>query len=191
MFPRAKKSRRTDGVDYILDRTLDRPRDLIQFSNAAIESAAARGKYAVLPWSAIEQTETTYSRQRLESIYDEWHDTFPSLPALVEPLRDMGPRFDFGAVDQGVLVKVFSHSAARDCPWIKMLQEEAMENVDGARVRFVSTLILAGLLGAKDGSDSIRYGWDEPPPEISIEACQRYSFHVHRAFHRVLGFLPE
>lgn len=63
--------------DYLISRTLMRPRDLIDFVNTCIKSASHERGYVTE--SAIKEAETIYSRGRLDSLNYEWGVDYPAL----------------------------------------------------------------------------------------------------------------
>ncbi|MCG3110894.1 MAG: hypothetical protein MCM46_03615 [Candidatus Manganitrophus sp. SB1] len=63
-------------IDYILDRTMMRPRDVILFFNYCI--ALATGSPEITT-QMIKQSEGEYSRTRLRSLADEWYADYPQL----------------------------------------------------------------------------------------------------------------
>jgi hypothetical protein len=75
---------RGNPLDYILDRTLLRPRDAIAFLNQGIRAAPGKTRLA---WSDIYVAEQTYSRDRLLALRDEWKDPYPGLEAVFELFR--------------------------------------------------------------------------------------------------------
>ena len=80
-----------DSIDYVVRRTLMRPRDIIVFFNRCIERA--EGSPAISA-TQIKEAEGTYSRDRLRSLADEWYADFPNLLRFVELSRkEIG---DFG-----------------------------------------------------------------------------------------------
>lgn len=70
--------------DYIYERTLRRPRDVINFINLAMQ--AAEGKSAVSK-NAFLKGEANYSNLRHETLIHEWSGTFPGISVLLEQLR--------------------------------------------------------------------------------------------------------
>ncbi len=76
---------RTPPWDYIANRTLHRPRDVINFINLALQ--AAEGKSAVSK-NAFLKGEANYSNLRYETLIHEWSGTFPAIAELLELLRD-------------------------------------------------------------------------------------------------------
>ena len=82
LLPRTGK-RRGDPFEYILERTLMRPRDMISFINECLE--VAEGK--VVSWDDIRKAEPNYSRKRLSALRDEWKPTFPGIDEVLEIFR--------------------------------------------------------------------------------------------------------
>ncbi|WP_128253738.1 P-loop ATPase, Sll1717 family [Falsirhodobacter deserti] len=76
---------KTTPWDYIIERTLRRPRDVINFINHALQ--ASEGKSAVSKNNFL-QGEASYSNLRLETLVHEWSGTFPAISSILELLRD-------------------------------------------------------------------------------------------------------
>ena len=70
--------------EYINERTLRRPRDVINFINLAMQ--AADGKSAVSKNSFL-KGEANYSNLRHDTLIHEWSGTFPGISILIEQLR--------------------------------------------------------------------------------------------------------
>ncbi len=84
---------RVDGqpaIDYLLDRTLMRPRDVIVFFNACIR--CARGKPDITV-AMLKEAEGEYSRLRLRSLADEWIADYPHLLRFADLLKGMPASF--------------------------------------------------------------------------------------------------
>jgi hypothetical protein len=76
--------RSQDPVDYIIARTLMRPRDLIMFFNKCIELATDK---ATITAEMLREAEGEYSRFRLRALADEWAGDFPNLIAFSALLK--------------------------------------------------------------------------------------------------------
>lgn len=70
-----------EAFDYILERTLMRPRDLIAFVNECL--ASAEGNYVVSS-AMIKKSEFEYSRLRREALEQEWISAFPTIRKLLD-----------------------------------------------------------------------------------------------------------
>ncbi len=86
IFPVQQKGETGEAIDYIVERTLYRPRDAIQFCNECFQSAADRPR---ISWRAIYAAEANYSTKRLKSLREEWSEYYPALEATVEILRNL------------------------------------------------------------------------------------------------------
>jgi hypothetical protein len=70
-----------DPFDYIVERTLMRPRDVIAFVNECLD--AAQGTYEVTG-TTIKRAEIEFSRIRREALEQEWQSAFPSIKKLLD-----------------------------------------------------------------------------------------------------------
>lgn len=83
LLPNANKSR-GNPVDYILDRTLLRPRDAIAFANECLAIGVGKAR---LSWVDIQTAERSYSAKRLLALRDEWKPTYPGINQVLEVFR--------------------------------------------------------------------------------------------------------
>lgn len=70
-----------DSFDYLIERTLLRPRDIIAFINECISFSENSNSISV---SHIRDAEREYSRIRLLSLEQEWQSAFPSLRKVID-----------------------------------------------------------------------------------------------------------
>lgn len=73
-----------DPFDYIIDRTLMRPRDVLTFVNACLEQAEGQ---TIVTASLIRRAEGEYSRIRRQALEYEWQSAFPQLSRLLDYLK--------------------------------------------------------------------------------------------------------
>jgi hypothetical protein len=71
-------------LDFIFDRTLMRPRDLIAFLNECISNAIGKTR---LSWTDLQRSEVGYSGERLLALRDEWKPTFPDIDKVFDLFR--------------------------------------------------------------------------------------------------------
>lgn len=90
VFPTAKKGGGETSIDYMVERTLHRPRDLLQFANECFALAHDRER---ISWRVIFAAEASYSKKRMKSLFEEWVDIYPSLDKTVEILRGLPSPF--------------------------------------------------------------------------------------------------
>jgi len=79
-----------NALDYMLERTMMRPRDLILFFNECLEKAEGR---AQLTQQMIREAEAQYSHKRLRSLADEWVGDYPNLIFFSGLLRKRNRQF--------------------------------------------------------------------------------------------------
>lgn len=82
VFP--EKIRSSSGFDYICDRTLMRPRDLIFFINLILDKAAGS---TAISQKTISDVEADYSRKRLDALKVEWRSVHPKIDAYLSLLN--------------------------------------------------------------------------------------------------------
>ena len=84
-------------IEYMTERTMMRPRDLILFFNACLSYAVDK---PVLTSDMIKTAEGEYSRGRLRSIADEWHADYPNLPLAVDILKNRRATFAVASITE-------------------------------------------------------------------------------------------
>jgi hypothetical protein len=176
-------------IDYILDRTLLRPRDAIAFTNECLAVGIGKGK---LSWVEIKKAERTYSSKRLLALRDEWKGTYPGVGRVVEKFRRCPYRMtvnDFQCrLDDIMLlpsdpdfegVKWLSDitspmwTSGPDTTWIEIYQPLA------------ETLYGIGLVGMSTHSASAAtFGTADPTYMEDARHLERAEyFYVHRTYH--------
>jgi len=86
--------RQSKSFNYMIDRTLYRPREIIQFASDAISVAVNRGQVAPIGYSSISEAELSYSEQRLKDIAAEYRFQYPGLLSIFETFRGMTYNFE-------------------------------------------------------------------------------------------------
>jgi hypothetical protein len=76
-------------LEYLLDRTLLRPRDALAFANECLRVGVGKSK---LPWADIKTAENAYSVGRLQALRDEWKGTYPGIDRVIEMFRSRNAR---------------------------------------------------------------------------------------------------
>lgn len=108
------------AIDYLLARTLLRPRDVIAFVNSCIE--LCEGKEAVPP-STVQDAEQAYSLGRLRSIRDEWSGHYDSLEACTELLRGRNSSFKYSEITAEQLVDCIQEH------WLEIPETDPVGNI--------------------------------------------------------------
>jgi hypothetical protein len=83
LLPNANKAR-GNPLDFILDRTLMRPRDAIAYVNASLSLARDETR---VTWNHILSAEHAYSEGRLQALRDEWKPSYPDIDKALNVFR--------------------------------------------------------------------------------------------------------
>jgi hypothetical protein len=83
------------AIEYKIDRTLLRPREVILFVNECIERSEGSSKVKL---NVIKSAEVAYSQQRLRSLYDEWRVDYPALRCYLNILKSRLPQLRFDEI---------------------------------------------------------------------------------------------
>jgi hypothetical protein len=94
------------SIEYILQRTLMRPRDIILFFNLCIAQAKDNPRITA---QTVRQAEGEYSRLRLRSLADEWQSDYPSLLAFVDLLKGRPAQFPLEEISDDDCLAVCVH----------------------------------------------------------------------------------
>jgi Trp operon repressor len=78
MFPLKIKQR--DCFDWMIERTLMRPRDIIAFVNECLDASDGQSEVSQ---AAIYRAEVEYARKRRDALLQEWRSAYPTLDKLI------------------------------------------------------------------------------------------------------------
>lgn len=188
-----------NGVDYVLDRTLMRPRDAIQFLNACVEVAVGEPQITA---TKLQQAEAKYSQQRRTALGDEWSELYPHLILLTDLLKHRGPQFVLGSISDDDLDTLClrvqeveqhePHSYGKDVDMFDRYYRHIV-NAPELRSFLAQTFYTVGLIGVKL-TPQLEVIWSSTGGPVSLNAAEVNDdtvVHIHKAFWRVLGINPE
>jgi hypothetical protein len=186
-----------EPVDYLLNRTWGRPRDVIEFFNICIEHAEGKARFTK---EIVVLAEGEYSRLRFRSLADEWKSEFPELAAFVTGLLSKGASsFALDSLpDQAVEEFCLKFATEKKHTDKQGILTELAESVvhtqisaDEFRQRIAAIFYRIGAVGLKISATS-GYQWADngsygvSPSEIATDC----GVAVHPALWRVLGISP-
>jgi hypothetical protein len=87
VFVDTLKYRQNKSFNYVVDRTLYRPREIIQFCAQVVELAQERSDVVPLDYGVISEAETAYSEERAKDIAAEYRFQYPALMSVFEAFR--------------------------------------------------------------------------------------------------------
>jgi hypothetical protein len=185
---------RQTAIDWLIDRTLLRPRDVIAMFNEAIGQAVNN---PLITTGMLKNAEGRYSRGRLKSLADEWFADYPNLLTFVDILKNRRSFFPLADLDvatcENFCIDVVSNGFDRQ----DYLSTAASQVVDCAlavtdfRRALVEVFYRVGIVGLKletyetvawsiEGSRTVSTAEIDPETKIAIHAC----------FWRTLGINP-
>ena len=181
----------TSSIDYMIKRTLMRPRDLIEYFNLCAEQAVDR---PTITKNMLLSAEGIYSRDRLRSLQDEWYADYPTLSDFIFLLRKKPFRFDFNdfdsnEVEEFCLRYVVEHVGQSDS--LSLCAKHVAEG--NANYTFFLSMLLhvfykTGICGLKTETyESFQWVSEGPTTIASQTICNTTKISIHPMFWKVLG----
>lgn len=188
IFPKVRGG--TSPYEYLFDRTMSRPRDVIAFGNECFVAAANRPRVS---WQAIYDAELQYSRKRRNALVDEWLNTLPSVSVALDILRGLPETFSRSVLKdeciESIAVQLATFEVEDDLVKLCKRLLEPKSTVTDAQVLscIIQVLYHVGAIGIKSTSES-PYLWSfRDQHTISLgEAKRVVSIKIHKMLWRVL-----
>jgi ABC-type lipoprotein export system ATPase subunit len=101
-FPREIEihgKKETDIFEFLISRTMRRPRDIISFINLCIREANFRGSKSISEKDVL-SAEKVYSRRRITALVDEWKFVYPKLKDWIELFAGQKFIIDYSGISQ-------------------------------------------------------------------------------------------
>ncbi len=170
------------SFQYIIDRTLYRPREIIQYCILALEHARDSQNAIPLKRTAVREAEYYYSKERARDIAAEYRFQYPGLISLFEAFRGKGPGFTRDELELLCLELITRDLPSRETEdWLDTCTPESL----------VEILWNVGFLAAeaKDvGPRRIRMSSFLGPHQASQQTVtSARSFRIHPMFWSYLG----
>ena len=181
-------------MDYLLKRTLMRPRDVIMFFNACIKRA--EGNPQITP-QMIKDAEGEYSRQRRRSLADEWSADYPYLMTIFDVLKGRPAQFRIECLTDEECVELairLMDEVVGDEDMLSSIREieKNPANTDALRRSIVSLLYRVGVVGLKlERFEGVAWSTSGRRSVSISEIGQGVKVSIHPCFWRSLGINPE
>ncbi|MGE0339560.1 MAG: hypothetical protein AB7O79_06735 [Xanthobacteraceae bacterium] len=184
----------TDPLEYIMDRTLMRPRDIIAYVNECFRAAEGRSEIIA---QIVRTAEQEYSRKRLNAILDEWQSVHPNLSVGVAFLANRSEVITFDElttkeVIEDIALKI-SSSTQRSSDEIQKAAQSVFENTSAANIlhfakQVVCILYKVGLIGIKlDNNRPFQYCYTSAPIIMEHQISGDCRLRIHPMFWRALN----
>jgi hypothetical protein len=188
---RVSKRKTASGIDYMIERTLLRPRDLIQFFNLCI---AQSDNKTVIEHGALIAAEGIYSRERFRALVDEWIGVYPNLALSAQVLRKRSPIFrvedlPLDDIEENCLQAVTSSEAVESTDLDEMRKvAEGKSNPQTYRKSLILILYKVGLTGIRTNSSMpISWSFLGSPSVSGAEIEDDSKVSIHPTFWRHFG----
>jgi hypothetical protein len=188
---RISKRQTIQAVDYMIERTLFRSRDLIQFFNICISQAD--GKTVIDPRTLI-TSEGIYSRERFRALVDEWIGIYPNLAISAQILKKRNQNFkvldiSLSDIEEHCLQAVTSLDAVEGSDIDEMTAvAEGKFGSEMYRKNLVLVLYKVGLIGIRtNGSMPISWSFLGSPSVSGAEIEGESRVYIHPTFWRHFG----
>jgi hypothetical protein len=182
------------ALDYLLDRTFLRPRDMIIFLNECLELCEGRPNISA---AIIKIAEERYSAERLQSLAHEWITIYPNLYQNSRIFYGFSDRFDVSDITEDVLLEHINEIASEiKDPHLDPITRslDSLYATDGnfgsVRSFILREFYVTGLIGIKTGpTDSISWSLNSGSQAKLNPGAVRPSstICIHPMFHRALG----
>jgi hypothetical protein len=186
---------KSPAVDYILERTLMRPRDVIMFFNACIRQA--QGNPIISP-HMLKEAEGEYSRQRLRSLADEWIADYPELLDLIDILKNRPSTFGVSDITDeqcfDLAIKLFDDGRKRDGELGDVLRRIEVNPTDVGSFRnwLVASFYRVSLIGLKlEAFEAVVWSTSGRRSISEAEITPKTRISIHPMFWRSLGINPQ
>lgn len=176
--------RRTKSFNYIVDRTLYRPREIIQFCNQSIETAVADRQSTPINYSTIGKAEQAYSKDRTLDISAEYRFQYPGLLSIFESFRGLVYNMTREQLEYRCL-EIITGDVATDAiahSWLENLDPDHLVEVLW-RVGFLRARAIGGVKAQRRSGSS--YLASHQAGNLSLININ--SFQVHPMFRVYLG----
>ncbi len=195
-----KQRGREQPIDYILDRTLLRPRDVIAFFNDCM--AKAEGE-PVIQAPKMREAEVPYSRARLRSLADEWSVHYPHLHALCDVLKGRPQSFKLGdltdaSLDDLCLELIDVLDGHRSAPGSgedrEVLYAYYNNAIDAPTLRSTLARIYyrVGIVGLKvETYQRVSWAYLHDAEVTEADVNDQTTVHVHKMVWRALGIVTS
>jgi hypothetical protein len=182
VFAETLDYRRTRSFNYMIDRTLYRPREIIQFCTEAVDTAGRRGT-APLNYSTVSNAELSYSEARSKDIAAEYRFQYPGLLSIFEVFR--GRTYTFDRADLELLcvgITIGEHRIDDDAGWVLEQDPDYLIEVLW-RIGFLRAQAVGGVKALRRSGSS----YLGPHQVATLNLRNSSRFHVHPMFRSYLG----
>lgn len=183
-----------DTFDYMIERSLLRPRDIISYINICLSLAQGENKVSQ---KVVRQAESEYSRIRLQALIEEWESSYPSIRIAFNLISGRGGRFKPSDISgrefiEEFILEVDDKINSENDPIVRHIKEYMNRGtpdklLNTARLLF-STLYRIGAGGLKLApNEPYLYSYKDVAVVAPEAITSETKFLVHPMLHRALN----
>jgi hypothetical protein len=183
------------AIDYMIERTSMRPRELIEFFNACLVNSEGKAR---ITKHALSEAEGRYSKYRLRSLQDEWIVEYPSLIEFSHLLKKQPRTFAITDVNTVEVADYCLAYTITNCEKDDSLSTWARNVAEGRDepAQFLCRLFYvfyrAGLVALKTSTfDAFQWSFEEETILSATAVDLQTKAAIHPMFFRVLGTIPD
>ncbi|CDO85701.1 hypothetical protein AWC29_11170 [Mycobacterium triplex] len=175
--------RQSKSFNYLVDRTLYRPREIIQFCSQVTDAAREAGQELPLGYGLISIAEPIYSEDRAKDIAAEFRLQYPDLLKVFEAFRGLPHTLDRETLEELCMELILQDRSASDSlRWLNEMEPHALIDVLW-RIGFLRAQAVGGIKGhVRSGST---YLGAYQVATLNLSPIKR--FQVHPMFRTYLG----
>lgn len=182
VFAETLQYRKARSFNYMIDRTLYRPREIIQFCTDTLEESRSQNVQPI-DYSVISRAEQIYSDAREKDIAAEYRFQYPGLQSVFEVFR--GRTYTMERVElEDLCLKVCTGEVRTDQSASWVFEQDPDYLIDVLwRVGFLRAYAVGGLKAVRRSGSS--YVGPHQVSALNLQSISR--FHVHPMFRASLG----
>jgi len=151
-----------DTIAYILDRTLLRPRDVLQFCNRCLEEAQNQ-KHDYVQEDDVLRAEESYSEDKTFDLYREYNISHPDLIELLWLFRELPEEIEELKIAEIIERAQSNPESLKDASkWVK----------DSSTKQLIEFLYDIGFIGVKSKDAGFVYGCDASLEKATLDGLQ-------------------
>lgn len=186
------KPNREKPIDYILDRTLMRPRDAISFVNICLDRAYGE---AEINTAIIKSAEKQYSKKRFNALCHEWYGTYPYLDRYTNIIKNKKTPFKHSDISDKDIDDLALNLSIIENPYpdpirviaLKLFEKDSSSRA-AIRINILRVLYRVGIVGVKKASyQSVSWSQEDEPLISESEIKNSTHFEIHPMLHSYLG----
>ena len=183
IFAETLEYRQTKSFNYIVDRTLYRPREIIQFCTQCVEQKSKMHAEYPMNYSVVTEAEQNYSSERCRDLASEYRFQYPGLLEVFNVFRGrvyLIDRQDLEEICLGIATGEVKVGAASD--WVADKNPDQLVEILW-RVGFLRAQAVGGIKARRRSGSS--YLGPHQISNLNLDNLTR--FHIHPMFRAYLG----